>query len=91
MNDRIMVKMTSSDDWVIFKTVTRAWKSSSLFYSEGGLIMKVNHLLLQNRNTMPKEAVVPKCGTEAFLRSTKYSHLFYEVLCSGSLYHTRSG
>ena len=31
MNDRIMVKMTSSDDWVIFKTVTRTWKSSSLY------------------------------------------------------------
>lgn len=53
--------------------------------------MKANHLLLQNRNAMPKEAVVPKCGTAAFLRSTKYSHLFYEVLYSGSLYHTKSG
>lgn len=31
MKDRIMVKMTASEDWIIFRTVTKESKSSSLY------------------------------------------------------------
>ena len=31
MNNKIMVKMISSDDWIIFRTVTRERKSSFLY------------------------------------------------------------
>ncbi len=38
MNDRIMVKMTASEDWIFFRTITKARKSSSLYVRRDELL-----------------------------------------------------
>ena len=38
MKNRIMVKMTASEDWIIFKTVTKARKSSGLYVRRDKLL-----------------------------------------------------
>ena len=38
MNDRIMVKMTASEDWIIFRTVTKEKKSTSLYVRSDELL-----------------------------------------------------
>ncbi len=38
MNDRIMVKMTASEDWIFFRTVTKEKKSTSLYVRRDELL-----------------------------------------------------
>lgn len=38
MNDRIMVKMIASEDWIFFRTVTKEKKSSSLYFRRDELL-----------------------------------------------------
>ena len=66
MSDRIMLKMTASEDWIIVKTVTKAKKSSSLYFRRDGL------LALENTS----QVVARDYSFAVFTRNTKNDTIF---------------